>query len=480
MPRPVRSVQISPGLAALATPADPTVPAEAGRTDLSDLLPAPVPEPVTVPVTVPVTAEDFYAPAAEAAAPPPPAPGGAEEPDELAELIRLCAVDGILYSHTFFPNTFRQGSPHMHREVWAALDDTSSRFVGLEMFRGSAKTSLLRTFTSKRIAYGISHLILFVSNSETRAVESLDWLKRAILYNRLWADTFRLRQGGRWSQEEIEIIHGVEEYPIIVQAVGITGQVRGINVADYRPDLIVADDLDKEETAATPEQRKKTAGLFFGALVQSLVPASESAHAKAVLLQTPLARDDLVETCRRDPTWNVQVYGCFDSHGASRWEERFPTRTLLEEKTAYASRNQLSIWMREKECRIVSEETSSFRLAWLKKWTILPQGMWTVISIDPASSDSKKADFFAMVVLGFHAGKMYIIDYFLERGVMPDKAATELFSFIRTYRPRNVVVETVAYQKILSWYLKKEMDAQRVYVHVKEIKDKQEKGDRIL
>ena len=120
------------------------------------------------------------------------------------EAVRLGAADSVFYSQFFFPATARQGTPEMHREAWAELDSTANRFVALKMFRGSAKTTLLRLFTSKRVAYGISHLILYIGANEGLAVESLSWLKRQVEHNSLWTSAFGLRMGGTWRSDEIE------------------------------------------------------------------------------------------------------------------------------------------------------------------------------------------------------------------------------------------------------------------------------------
>lgn len=398
----------------------------------------------------------------------------------LDEAVRLSAADGAFYSKFFFSKTVRQLVPDFHRDMWAMLDDAESRYVAFKVFRGGAKTTLLRLFTSRRIAFGISHTIVYTSSSELHAVRSLKWLRRQVEYNALWAQAFDLRKGGKWSDTEMEIIHGVDEYPISIVAVGITGQVRGINLDDYRPDLVVADDVDNEETAGTPEQRKKAADLLFGALMNGLAPRSEAVNAKFALAQTPLSEGDLISIATKDPAFRTAEFGCFDDHGESRWEDRFPTSELKVEKENYIRRNQLSLWMREWECKIVGDELASFRSAWLKYYDVLPVGGWYRVGIDPAISDSKDADYLAISVIYFHGKKRFLVDYFLAKGVEPDAAVAQLFTFIFKYNPRQLVVETVAFQKILAWLIRKAMQHYRKYIPIVEHDDKRRKADVIL
>jgi hypothetical protein len=403
----------------------------------------------------------------------------------IEEAVRLGAVDGPLYASFFFPRTVRQAPASFDREVWDALDFPEWRYIAMKIFRGGAKTARLRLFTSRRIAYGVSHSIVYTSNSEGHAVRSVSWLKRQIMYNRLWTETFGLRQGAKWSENEIEIIHGVEEFPIKVVAVGITGQVRGfLSDDDFRPDLIVGDDVDNEETTGTPEQRIKAQNLFFGALGKSLAPPTEAPLAKMALAQTPLAEGDTVDVCSKDPSWHTLTFGCFNAEGESTWEARFTTAFLRQEKENHIRRNQLSMWMREMECKLVSTEQAAFRFSWLKPFDVLPEFCWFAMFIDPAFSDPDRAtandnDYMAMGLLAFKGKQVFLDEYVLIRGRELDYAMSEMFRLIFKHRPRYIAVETVAFQKILAHIIRVKMQEQRIYIPVREVVDKRRKSDRI-
>ena len=147
-----------------------------------------------------------------------------------AEISAAGLIDGNFYGKFFFPKTSRQASPIFHTEIDDVLERSENRYVAIEAFRGSAKTSKLRLLVSKRIAYAQAHTILFLSDTEGHATKSIQWLQSAVINNRRWADFFKLRPGKKWSENDIEILHGIEGYPIRVIGSGITGQVRGINI----------------------------------------------------------------------------------------------------------------------------------------------------------------------------------------------------------------------------------------------------------
>jgi len=408
------------------------------------------------------------------------------------EAAELGATSLTAYGQLFFPRTFRQKSPEMHEAIGRALYGMD-RFNAFEIFRDGAKTTLLRTYTSQRIAYAISRTIMYVSVSQDHSKFSLRWLRRQVEHNKRWTQTFGLSPGSKWTDEWMEVKCNLvkDQYQpdmpvtVTVLAMGITGQIRGFNPDDYRPDLIVLDDILNEENTATPEQRKKIEDLVFGALLNSLAPATEVPTAKAVYLQTPFHKEDSAEKCQSDPQWNGMKLGIIeykDGHPwKSRWPDRYPLEQVLKDKESHVRRSQYRLWMREKECMIVSGEDKALDISKLKYYDILPESLDTIISLDPASSDSPKADDFAITALGFKGLDVYLLDYTADKGVMPDKAANDTFNLILLYSPRKIVVEAVSYQRIMAWYLEQEMAKRRMFVAVEALQvKKMSNADRIM
>lgn len=395
------------------------------------------------------------------------------------EAIQLGATSLIMYGQLFFPKTFRQESPEFHHEIGKQLYE-DHRYNAFEVFRDGAKTSLLRVFTSQRVAYGLSRTIMYVSSSQTHSAFSLRWLRRQVTYNTRWAQLFGLRKGEKWTDEILEIYHGVEETPITVLAMGITGQIRGFNLDDYRPDLIIADDIQTDENVATQEQRTKLESTFHGALVNSLAPATDQPGAKIVLLNTPREKGDLIEKCMEDPKWTSKRYGIFDENGRSRWEARWPTELMKAEKTNETKMGRYSIWMREKECKIVQAEHKTFDTANLRYWDVLPENMIIVGAIDPASSDSKDADDNVVGCIGFHGADVYLLEYSAEKGEMPDKTVAHFFEQTVRWRPSKWSVESISFQRVLAWYIEGEMTKRRMFLPINRVQDRRRKNDRII
>lgn len=398
------------------------------------------------------------------------------------EAVKLGATSLTLYGRLFFPKTFRQSSPAFHDEIGKVLMATSPEYrnVAIEVFRDGAKTTLLRTYASQRIAYGISRTILIVSASQAHSIYSVRWLKKQVERNTAWAETFGLSKGSKWTDEFIEIQHDKIDSTITVIALGITGQVRGINLDDYRPDLIICDDTSTDEASSSAEQRNKQTNLVFGALLNSLAPVSECPSAKAVILDTPKTKFDLIESCEKDGDWKFFRFGILDDKDESRWPERYPTEEILRKKASETRAGRLHIWMREKECRLISLETSSFNETNLKYWTTVPKRAFYFIAIDPASSENPDADDNCIMVVAFAGRDVYVVDYEAATGQDPEMVGMSVLRFARLYNISGIIVETVSYQRILAWYLERFLREKRIYIPIHKYDDRRKKTDRIL
>lgn len=404
----------------------------------------------------------------------------------LGEAAALGAVDSAFFSRFFFPKTCRQDQPTFERAVWDLLDNPKARYTSLMIFRGGAKTTRARIFTAKRIAYGLSRTILYVGKSQDHAARSIEWILKQIQFNPTFAATFGLEPGSKWTGTEVEILHKSLNITIRVLALGITGSVRGVNIDDYRPDLIVCDDITDEENSATKEQRQKIEDLVFGALKESLAPASETPDAKMVLLGTPMNPEDINVKCFQDEQWKSLRVGLLDAEGKSVWESRFPTREVLLEKEAAIRRNQLSLWLREKECTLISRESSFFNIDNLRYWDILPDDMTCVMVIDPVPPRTEtqlakelKTDFEALTIVGRFRGSVYVLEYAANRGHNPEWTLSEFFRLLLKWKPRRVIVHAIAYEKTLAWLLRNAMKARGHYAVIEEFADRRSKRDRI-
>lgn len=421
-----------------------------------------------------------------------------------SELVRLSAADPFFFDRTFFGGAFRQEPAEGHRRMVAAIENPAYRLVNMRCARDWAKTTRARLAIARRVAFGLMRTGFYLGASEDHAARTVRWLKNRIepkLDGRgnwkkpLYAEIYGLEPGDKWTDTEIEIKHRALDHPIWLKGAGMTGSIRGINFDDYRPDFIVCDDPLTDENTATREQREKTIDLLLGAVHNSLAPVSEEPNAKMLLLQTPLHPEDAEAEATNDPTWHSVIVPCWTpetmdaplEEQESSWPARYSSETLRADKKSYIARNRLSIWTREKECRLISAETAAFKPEWLNYYEDEPPRMTCVLSIDPVPPPSEiqlaknlvGKDYEAHTVVGRFRDEYYLLDYRVNRGHEPNWSAVTALDLALRWRVMRINVETVAYQRVLVGILKQAMIRSGRHWLIKEFKSKQSKYNRI-
>jgi predicted phage terminase large subunit-like protein len=328
-------------------------------------------------------------------------------------------------------------------------------------------------------------------------------LRTQVERNALWAQTFGLERGRKWEETLCEIQHKTFNHSIWITAAGINGSLRGINFDDYRPDLIIVDDPQTDETASTQIQREKVGDLLLSAVRNSLASIVEEPNAKMAMAITPQHKEDVSQKALVDSEWTSVVVPCWTratldlpvDHQLSSWPEMFPTDQLRSEKRAALQRNKLSLFTRERECRLTSLESAQFKPQWLnirEAGIPAPKGLFSVLAIDPVPPPSpaqmarglQGKDFEAHYVWGRqHSGPgdvaYHLLDFARNRGHEPSWTVATAFSLARIHRVARIIVDAVAYQRTLKWILEQEMKKRGIYYQVIPIADGMKKFARI-
>ncbi len=405
----------------------------------------------------------------------------------IQEAVELGSLDTVFFGQYFFPNACTQASPPFHYDVCSLVEDNSNRLVAIKIFRGGAKTTLLRIILGKRVAYGLSSTIMIVSETASHSEKTLRWLKKNVEHNRTFRETFGLRKGSKWTDDEIEIRNEVLGISIYIVATGIFGQTRGLHIDDRRPDFILLDDIHDDDNARTPEMRKKVKTTLYGAILKSLAPASESPTATAVMCQTPINRADACEEAMKDPAWASLAVSILNHDNESAWPARWTTKELLLEKDSYRQRNQLSVWFREQEVTVTDDELSYFSMGWLNYYEYQPEGGTVYLGIDPtpppkesqelgSGHDLDDAVICAVLVC---QKKIYLLDYYVCKSPNPNEFVEKIFEFHQRYKPVRTGLETHLFQRVLKSNIETAQQRKRYYFAVTPVEDKRKKSIRI-
>ena len=93
------------------------------------------------------------------------------------------------------------------------------------------------------------------------ALPFLDMIKDELDTNQLLIEDFGIAKGNRWNNNEIWI-KGKNGIDACIMIRGIDGSLRGIHFKQFRPTLVLLDDLLKDDTAKSEAKREQVKSAF--------------------------------------------------------------------------------------------------------------------------------------------------------------------------------------------------------------------------
>jgi hypothetical protein len=353
-----------------------------------------------------------------------------------------------------------------------------TRFVAEMIPRGFSKTTLAEATVLFWILYKEVDFALFVGETQDHAETRLGNVKSELEFNERIRLVFGNLKPDRqssipWTGEKFETTTGV-----FCQARGRGTQVRGLLWKGKRPDRVIVDDLENEDSVATPEQRAKAIKWFF----KSLKPVIDRANKAAGLyvLGTLLHPDALLMSLSKDRTWTFLRFGAIDRDGQALWPYSMTLDMLEKEKYSYQLQGQLSGFYMEYLSQIRTDEEGGFAERHIIYMPRQREPLATAIVIDPAISDKVKADFCGFGVVSIEqTGILTIEDVFLKKGMTPREQIDKYFELAYIHKCTLHGVEAIAYQAALIHLLKEEMYRKGQYFEIQKITHGTDKVRRI-
>ena len=146
--------------------------------------------------------------------------------------------------------------------------------------------------------YGYKHYIIILSDSSEQAEGFLVDIKTELEENAALKEDFGELEGKVWKSSVILLANGVK-----IEAIGSGKKIRGRRHKQWRPDLIVCDDLENGENVSTPEQRKKLRDWFYKA-----VSKAGDTYTDIVYIGTLLHFDALLANVAKNPSYKSVRY----------------------------------------------------------------------------------------------------------------------------------------------------------------------------
>ena len=367
----------------------------------------------------------------------------------------------------------------MHEEMLAQIQEAVTNgkedSIADAAPRGNAKSTLVSLASVLWCQlYTLKHYIIIISDTSTQADDFLTNIRSELEDNDLIINDFGSQIGDIWTTNDLLTINDVR-----IQSLGAGKKIRGRRYKQWRPDLIVVDDLENDESVRSSDQRKKlfdwytkaaskagderTDKIFIGTIIHydSLLtkllknPIYKSKTYKAVIewSGSPLWNDwELIITNLTNTKRIEDARQFFDDH---REEMLKGTKVLWPEKEDYYSLMVQRIadgpaaFSSEKQNEPLTDEDRRFLPNWIQYFEdseIEGKKLYLVAAIDP-SMGKAGGDYSAIVVLGMDSNsQIYVLAADMAKR-HPDVIASDALALYSIYNFPILGVEDVQFQE---------------------------------
>lgn len=363
--------------------------------------------------------------------------------------------DVLYFAKTYFPHYVTAKPAKMHREM-VELTKTGNSVIAVP--RGFGKTKLISIIdVIHKAVFGLRYFVLEIGSTKEIVSDTLGYIKAELEENERLILDFAPTVGSvgdvTYKDRQYDIVTTVGGHSTRILGMGARQSLRGVSFRQYRPDHIVADDLETYQSVRSEKRTKELLRWIMGALYPSLAPSSKEqpdislviignvlGRTSAMAHLLGMARDD--ESKRYRKVFKQVFYSAMNGKDRSNWPARFSTAFLREARTVVGP----VIWAAEYMNQPVDDGV--FREEWIKRWTELPKRMTVWGAVDPAMG-SAQGDFVAIVMIGVHERKIYVLSSIIEK-MTPEQTKRVLYNEYIRWNPVQIVVETNGFQALFA------------------------------
>lgn len=368
----------------------------------------------------------------------------------------------------------------VHKELCNFVQDGRDRKKLILMPRGHLKSTLITIgYVVQQIVKNPNIRVLIQSATWEMAVDFLTEIKRHLRENqdliRLYGDL--TMDAEEWSADRITLKRTDKNIK------GPTVKAAGIetNLVGSHPDLIVIDDPHNRDNSQTAEQINSVVNRFRDC-IDLLEPGGQ-----LIVVGTRWNIADLYGWIQDKENhvyqdFDVMIKRSFEGNIETGedfvplWPEKFDLEELRKRLRADGWYQFAGQYQNDP----IPEQDAKFKREWFKYFDptdVRGRDFVKILTIDPAISLSKDADFTAMAVVGVDQwSNVFVLD--LWRGkVAPTQLINKIFELAELWHPNHIGIETVAYQKALAYSIREEMSKRQRYLPLTEIQPQERTKD---
>ncbi len=319
------------------------------------------------------------------------------------------------FFHLYMSEYVKHPTAAFHRELYSITEDESIRHAVIVAFRGSGKSTIITQSYPMWAILGIQkkRFVVILSQTQSQARNHLLNIKREFENNELLRKDYgpMEEEADEWGATALIL----PKFNARIVAASTEQAIRGVRHGAYRPDLIIADDVEDMNSVKTQDGRNKTYEWFTG----DILPLGDE-DTKIITIGNLLHEDSLLmrlyASIKKESMSGVfKRFPLIDENGYCLWPGKYPDSMSLLEKEKQLGNERA--WQREYLLNIVPDEGQVIDPKWINYYDQdgLPEKdetneyINTYIGVDLAISESTSADYTAIVVVHAYGDVIILI-----------------------------------------------------------------------
>ncbi len=380
--------------------------------------------------------------------------------DELVDILAECSTSLKMISKVLFPERFYREFDPLHDEIFEVLDDLSEQKVSITAPRGVGKTSIVQlSLSAQHILFKKSNYIVPISATEDSAVEQSENLKRELLENTMINSLFGNMKSNVFAKET-----WIAENGVLVKPRGMGQQVRGRLYKNYRPELIIGDDIEDRKKARNEEYRNEVWFWWNSDVMNSVDIAGDDY--RMVVIGSMLHEDGFMARLEDSNEWtSINISICTTEY-ISLAPNCMPQDKLDKKVKNSKEDGILDLFCREYMGIKAAVENAIFKKDYFQNYVEeeLRLGrikhLESIVLVDPAKTINPMNANTAIVGIGIdiYQQSIYVRDV-IDEQMMPDDMYEQMFSMAASLGAKAIGVEVTSLENFITGPIEQYMAA---------------------
>jgi hypothetical protein len=352
------------------------------------------------------------------------------------------------------PLVFRVCFPPVLITAWQLLTQAAGQLrnnsrIALGIPRGHGKTTLVKIFVLYCILFTNRKFVLIISSTSTLAENILSDIEDMLNERNILKVFGDWKVGIENKRQDLKKF-GFRGRNIVLAAIGAGGSIRGLNIKNERPDVMIFEDIQTKEDS---ESSVISAGLLRWMIGTAMKARSPLGCLTIFCGNMYPGPHSILKQLKSNPTWIKFISGAILADGTALWEGVRNLESLLEELDNDISMGHPEIFFSEvlndTEAGINTKTDLSLIREWPWSKDDLPQGKFIII--DP-SSGKKGGDDVAIGYVEVYDGTPGLREV-IEENLSPGNTIRKALLLALRTGTKVIAAEATGYQStLLYWF----------------------------